>query len=376
MAALGLVCSAAGEILAQNSSSFIHVATENNSNVNVTMVASPLLNFKPNSAFLFTHNYSAKGVVGARHDKKMGWYYSGTSWYLFNQDKSDLDTGLAFNVLAPDADTKSWIFTADSSNSSGNYAWIDHPAINGDSSAIIFVNDVWNVNGTPKGVYNLNTIGVFYNKAKKKWCIFHQDQTQDMVKNSSYSIVIPEKSSSIIRMVHRSKAANVVGLWTEIDHPSTNNNPDAHIFVTQNWNPNGGAGKYNNHEVGVYYTGSKWAIYNEDVVKMDTGVSFNVMIFPNTTANTNHNTMNSQVHFFPNPVANGEDLELNIQHPATGLFTLCITDLTGKKWLERTIDKRQADYSDLLPISGFPKGVYILQIAGDEFHSVQRLMVE
>src|SRR5918997_4421723 len=53
--------------------------------------------------------------------------------------------------------------------------------------------------------------------------------------------------------VHRATSENVSANSTYIDNPLTNGNPDAILYVTQNWNPGGGGGTYNNHPVGVWY---------------------------------------------------------------------------------------------------------------------------
>lgn len=62
---------------------------------------------------------------------------------------------------------------------------------------------------------------------------------------------------------------------TEIDHPLTNGDPDAILIVTQNWSV---GNTYNPHPVGVYYTGSKWRIFNEDQDLMPSGAGFNVLV--------------------------------------------------------------------------------------------------
>jgi hypothetical protein len=51
------------------------------------------------------------------------------------------------------------------------------------------------------------------------------------------------------------------------------------LLVTQNWNPGGGGGVYNNHAVGVWYDAlaGEWTIYNEDLSALPLGASFNVV---------------------------------------------------------------------------------------------------
>ena len=50
------------------------------------------------------------------------------------------------------------------------------------------------------------------------------------------------------------------------------------MLITSNWNPPGQSGVYNDHATGVWYNGSQWAIYNQDLAAMPPGASFNVLI--------------------------------------------------------------------------------------------------
>jgi hypothetical protein len=58
-----------------------------------------------------------------------------------------------------------------------------------------------------------------------------------------------------------------------IDDPATNGNSSAIVMVTQLW-----TGVYNPHPVGVFYTGGKWTIFNEDLAAMPVGAKFNVLV--------------------------------------------------------------------------------------------------
>jgi hypothetical protein len=79
--------------------------------------------------------------------------------------------------------------------------------------------------------------------------------------------------------IHTATAGNSTFDWTTIDHPLMNGNTGALLFVTPNWNPPGGVGgTYNNHAIGVWYTGSNWAIFNEDGAGIPVNAAFNVML--------------------------------------------------------------------------------------------------
>ena len=80
--------------------------------------------------------------------------------------------------------------------------------------------------------------------------------------------------------VHRAAPENLSANSTYLDNPVTNGNPNAVLYVTQNWNPGGGTGTYNEHPVGVWYDDGrqKWAIFNQDRETMRDGSAFNVTV--------------------------------------------------------------------------------------------------
>ena len=78
--------------------------------------------------------------------------------------------------------------------------------------------------------------------------------------------------------IHIATASNSTLNYTDIDHPATNNNPDALILITPNWSPNGKGDTYNDHATGVWYHQGKWSIFNQDKVTMPAGAAFNVMV--------------------------------------------------------------------------------------------------
>lgn len=80
--------------------------------------------------------------------------------------------------------------------------------------------------------------------------------------------------------VHRSTAENVSANSTYLESDVINDNPDAIVYVTQSWNPDGGDGIYNDHPVGVWYDEGRgrWAIFNQDREAMPEGAAFNVAV--------------------------------------------------------------------------------------------------
>ena len=80
--------------------------------------------------------------------------------------------------------------------------------------------------------------------------------------------------------VHRATPENISANSTYLDNPLTNNNPNVILYVTQNFNPEGKGGTYNDHPIGVWYDSDvqRWAIFNQDREPMPVGAAFNVAV--------------------------------------------------------------------------------------------------
>lgn len=176
----------------------------------------------------------------------------------------------------PDASAPPFFFTvhATASNSLGDYTLIDNVVTNNDPNLVLFVTANYNPNGVG-GVYDNHPLGVFYiSGTTNKWAIYHDDKTTYTL-NASYNVWARETSQPGT-FIWRASAANSAGDYTIIDNPATNGNPNAVILVTHNWNPGGVAGVYENHRLGVFYIGNKWAIYHQDTTPYTLNANYNV----------------------------------------------------------------------------------------------------
>jgi hypothetical protein len=184
--------------------------------------------------------------------------------------------GAAFNVLIPTVDTRVFVHAATIENIISNYTLIDHPLTNQNPDAIVFVTQNWNP-GDLGGTVNDHAIGVFYAGGPQKWGVFNQDLLA-MPEGADFNVFVA--SEDLHTFVHTATVTNTSGSSTYIDHPLVDGNPCAMLLVTQNWNPGGGAGAYNDSPVGVWYDGSaeKWAIFNQQAGTSPEGAAFNVMV--------------------------------------------------------------------------------------------------
>ena len=96
---------------------------------------------------------------------------------------------------------------------------------------------------------------------------------------AAFNVFIPTTGAGVF--VHKATVANINSNWTTIDNALTNGNPNAIVFVTPNYNPGDVGGTYDNHNIGVWYTGSKWAIFNQDITAIPVNAAFNVYVFAN-----------------------------------------------------------------------------------------------
>lgn len=167
--------------------------------------------------------------------------------------------------------------TATSANTFGDYTLIDNPVSDNNPNAIVFVTANWNPGGSYTGFDN-HQVGVWYDARAGKWGIFNEDATSMPVGASFNVYVLPGTSPNTV-FVQTVTTANSSGYITFINNAGLNGNPAANFLVTQNWNPGGSGGTYNNHAIGVWYDSyvGEWTIYNEDGSALPNGASFNVV---------------------------------------------------------------------------------------------------
>jgi hypothetical protein len=166
--------------------------------------------------------------------------------------------------------------TATDANSRDYYTYISDPAIDGDPNAVVLVAESTDRRNDGDATYDHN-IGVWYEGVnEKKWAIFNQDRAA-IPAGATFEVIIPPASETF---VHYAKLDNTEGNSTYLDSPLTNREQDAVLTVTQNWNPGGGRGVYNDHPISVLYDADmrKWAICNRGGAPMPDGAAFNIAV--------------------------------------------------------------------------------------------------
>ena len=179
------------------------------------------------------------------------------------------------DVPSDEGGADSFVHRATDENSRGDYTYLSDPAIDGDPDAVVTVS-VSADRGSDGGATYGHIIGVWYEAGAQKWAIFNQDRSA-VPAGAAFRVVLPPAPESF---VHRAELDNTVGNATFLDDPLTDGKADAVVSVTQNWNPGGGTGIYNDHPVGVFYDEDvqKWSVYNRDGAPMPEGAAFNVAV--------------------------------------------------------------------------------------------------
>ncbi len=231
---------------------FKYTATAANIVNNWTVIDNPATNSNPNVLLQVTSDYGASGPY---HDKSVGVWYTNGKWTIFNQDRTPMTVNAKFNVMVINASDNAFIHT--STTGTGHITVINNPKLNNNPNARFLVTQNWGGNGP----YNSNPIGVYYTGSN--WAIYNQNRAV-MPLNAKFNIVI---NDAIFVVDVNAPQGN----YFFFDNPSTTNQPNALLFATQYW-----TGVYNTNEVGVWYSGNKWSVYNQSRNALPQGSKFMV----------------------------------------------------------------------------------------------------
>jgi hypothetical protein len=168
-----------------------------------------------------------------------------------------------------------FVHRADPENSQGDYTYIKNPNTDGNANAVVLVSSAAAPAGSGTARYGHN-IGVWYEPEARRWAIFNQDRGP-VPAGATFELVVPQPAAGF---VHRAKPADTVGNATYLRGPLTAGKPHITVRVTQNWNPGGGSGVFNDHPIDIIYDHDvdQWAIYNRDGAAIPDGAAFNVSV--------------------------------------------------------------------------------------------------
>jgi hypothetical protein len=220
----------------------------------------------------------------------LGVWYTGSKWAVFNQDGAPMPVGTSFNVMIEgDQEIDGEIHLATSLNTIYGTTYVNQEALNANPNALLFVTPNLNP-GQPVSGYggSLNhNVAVSYNASKTwtnpfdgfSWPGMNDIMMMDgaSVPNAAAfntkAIGSGDDSTAFVHVVAASSMPSTTTNYSWIT-PAIND-PNAVIIVT----PRADAGAlWMNHPIGVWYDGSRWAIFNEDISPMHAGNAYNVLV--------------------------------------------------------------------------------------------------
>jgi hypothetical protein len=137
----------------------------------------------------------------------------------------------------------------------------------------LFVTHNWNP-GSATGLFFNHPIGV---TNADGFAIVAEDSAP-MVPGLKYNTLFLREGASGT-LFWRATAKSIQASWTLIDSALCNNNPRAILTVTPNVGTRGGVQSVTSpHNIGVFYTNGKWAIFNQDRAPMAVNAAYSVYV--------------------------------------------------------------------------------------------------
>ena len=157
---------------------------------------------------------------------------------------------------------------ADAGNTQENWFYVEHESLNTQPAARLLATPYFTGAAT-----NTRPFGVWYDSFVQRWSVFNQD-ISPMPIGAGYQAFVPAVGPG--NFLHQTPASGFIGSETLLDDPSVNGNPDAIIVATQNWNPSGSAGVYNDAVISIRgYADNNWRIRSNQS-SIPNAASFNV----------------------------------------------------------------------------------------------------
>lgn len=368
--ALSLLVQAQNSGTSEYGSFFQHTVTSGSVSSNWTDFSHPDLDGNNSAVALYTHNWNPNNAgSGIYCNFPTGLWYSGNpAWAIYAQDWANdtMPYNSVWNILATNAPVGYSYLWSDSASAVSNWMYIDDPNLNGNQNAIFFVSQ----NYAPHSVYNLSPIGVWYDVFSGKWGVYNQDMAP-MDPGAGFNVFLPSPGPNVY--THVADGGNSAFNYTILDHPSLNGDSSKTIIVTQNWNPSDTLGVYNNNEIGVWYTGTNWSIYNEDgATPIPVGAAFNVLVLDQLTGMAEVDEAAS-LHVYPNPATTEVSVRWN--HGDSKDVLLTVADMMGRVMMSVNVTG-SVNHTARLDVASLAAGVYSCSIEANGKVATTLLMVE
>lgn len=219
-------------------------------------------------------NWNADGSFGTYWDHPVSAYYNDvtTRWALRDEDLAPFANDVGFNLFAPANGNGNFAHVVTAANVAGFATQLAAAGLDNQPDRIVLATR--NSRDPNNSVYDdTHPFGVFYFAfgGPGAWFVTHLDSS-DMTAGGGYNVYWQEPSANAYR--HVAAPGNIFNNYTILDHPLLNGRACARFLVTQSARQ----GIYNAHQVGVWYNGSHWAVFNQDLAAMPADAEFDVVV--------------------------------------------------------------------------------------------------
>jgi len=336
--------------LAQNPL-YVHTATAATISGDLTVLDHPDLNGNPAAQLIVSHNWNPPGSAGIYNDNAIGVFWDGANWGIYHENDSDMIEGSSYNVYIDEGDnTFLHIADAASVGSSNAYTVLDFAPLNGNPDANIAITTYFN----PNSLRNDKRYSVWYDSSTlNQWIIFTED-ISELPLDTAFFVTI--EGENVQNYTHVATVANIVGNYTEIDHALLNGDPDAVFVFLHNWGTQSeSANVIVDAELGVWYTGTNWAIFTQDFSALPENSEYDLLIYDPSLGVEDFAV--EGLNFFPNPAV--DFITINAKD---AINNVTVFDMQGRKVLEQSGELNTMS----LNVSQLPTGNYLANVkSGD-----------
>jgi hypothetical protein len=221
-----------------------------------------------------TSNWNPDGSPGLYDNHPSGVYYNAVSgrWTLRDEDLVAIPNDARFNVFVPAYGFGNLDHIVTAGNIAGFATSVSAGGLDNQPNRILLATR--DSQDPDASLYDdPHPFGVFYFAigGSGNWFVSHLDSTP-MNAGGGYHVYWQEPSANAF--IHTATAGNSAGDFTVIDHPLLNGHRCARFQATQGT----GGDTFNAHQVGVYYNGNRWAIFNQDMAAIPLNTQFHVVV--------------------------------------------------------------------------------------------------
>jgi hypothetical protein len=337
---------------------FIDTASAANSASDYTSINNASINSDSNAIFLETPNW-LKYVYNP--PQTAVWYNDiNNTWNVYNENYDTIPAGLTINLVTPTTHGTAFQFTNPTSTGNQISQPINNAAINGNPGALIFITHNWGTGYNGISVYDTSAVGVWCNGGI--WYLYNEKTYTVMAANMSFNVFVADTTGGAA-FVQTTTASNIAADYTTIDNPLTNGNSSAVLIVTHSFS----GGLYDTVPLGVYYNGSKWAIFHEDQSPMVPGQTYNVLVASAPVATGISNIPASQMGFKVSPNPASDNISINYTTAGNADVSIKLYATDGRD-LGAVYQGKDASGSHTLShnVSGLQPGSYYLVLSTGE----------